>query len=155
MRLADGVCDGLLCFVRVFGTGVDLELGVLGFAEAGLGKHAIDGALDEEDWAAFADHARGFDFLSADISREAGVDLGVFLSTGEHNLIGIDDDHEVAGVDVGGEGWLVLAAEEAGGFDSDLTEDFALGVDHIPLALDFLGLGGKCLHVLVRRWLRP
>jgi hypothetical protein len=49
----------------------------------------------------------------------------------------------------------VLAAEEAGGFDSDLAEDFALGVDHIPLALDFLGLGGKCLHVLVRRWLRP
>jgi hypothetical protein len=29
-----------------------------------------------------------------------------------------------------------------------LAEDLALGVDHIPLALDFVRLGGKRLHVL-------
>ena len=147
--------NGLLCFVRVFGTGVNLELGVLGFAEAGFGKHAIDSALDQKDGTTLTNHAWRFDFLTANVSRETSVDLGIFLGAGEHDLIGIDDDYEVAGVDVGGEGGLVLAAEEAGGFDSDLAEDFALGVDHIPLALDFLGLGGKCLHVLVRRWLRP
>ena len=155
MRLADGVGNGLLCFVRVFGTGIDLELGVLGFAEAGLGKHAVDSALDQKDGATLANHAWGFDFLTADIPREASVDFGIFLGAGEDHLIGIDDDHEVAGVDVGGEGRLMLAAEQTCGFDCDLAEDFALGVDHIPLALDFLGLGGKCLHVLGRRWLRP
>ena len=31
----------------------------------------------------------------------------------------------------------------------DLAENFVLGIDHIPLALDFVRLGGKRLHVLV------
>jgi hypothetical protein len=43
----------------------------------------------------------------------------------------------------------VFATEEACGLDSDLAEDLALGVDHIPLALDFMRLGGKRIHVLV------
>jgi hypothetical protein len=32
-----------------------------------------------------------------------------------------------------------------------LAKDLALGIDHIPLALDFVRLGGKRLHVLVLR----
>jgi hypothetical protein len=64
-------------------------------------------------------------------------------------LVSIDHDDEIAGVNVGGENWLVLATEEACGLNSDLAEDLALGVDHIPLALDFMRLGGKRIHVLV------
>ena len=63
----------------MLGTGIDLELAVLGFAEAGLGKHAVDGALDEQDRAALADDARGFHLLATDVAGETGVDLGVFL----------------------------------------------------------------------------
>ena len=50
--------DGLLGFMRMLGTGIDLEFSVLGFAEAGVGKHAIDGALDEQDGPALADLTR-------------------------------------------------------------------------------------------------
>ena len=48
-----------------------------------------------------------------------------------------------------GECWLVLATEEDCGLNSDLAKDFVFGIDHIPLALDFVRLGGKRLHVLL------
>jgi hypothetical protein len=127
LNLADGVGDGLLGFVWVFGTSVNLEFRILSLAEASLGKHAVDCTLNQKNGAAFANHAWSF------------------------NLIGVDHDHEIASINMSGEGRLVLAAKESGSFDSDLAEDFALSVDHIPFAVDFVGLGGKCLHVLVMR----
>lgn len=148
-RLTDCVGDRGLGFVRVGFASIDLELAELGATEAGLRDHAPDGALDEQDWAALADNARGFHLLATDIAGEAGVDFGSFLGAGQDNLVRIDDDDEVTGINVGGENGLVLAAEEARGLNSDLAEDLALGVDHIPLALDFMRLGGKRLHVLV------
>ena len=135
--------------MRVGFTGIDLELAELGATEAGLRDHAPDGALDEEDRTALADDARGLDLLATDIAGEAGVDLGRLLGAGEGDLVGIDHDDEIAGVNVGGENWLVLATEKARGLNSDLAEDLALGVDDIPLALDFVRLGGKRSHVLV------
>jgi hypothetical protein len=41
----------------------------------------------------------------------------------------------------------VLATQKACGFNSDLAENFAFGIDHIPIALDFMWFGGKCLHL--------
>ncbi len=148
MGLANGVCGRRLGFVRVGFTCIDLELAELGATEAGLGDHAPDGALDEEDRTTIADDAWGLDLLAADVAGETGVDLGVLLVTGQDNLVSIDHDDKIAGVNVGGENRLVLAAEEACSLNSDLAEDLALGVDHIPLALDFMRLGGKRIHVL-------
>ncbi len=141
----------LLRFVRVSLARINLELAELSTTEAGLGKHAPDSPLDEKDGTTLTNHAWGLDFFAADVAGEAGVDLGIFLSASQNNLVGIDDDDEVTRVDVRGENRLVLAAEEACCLNGDLAEDFALGVDHIPLALDFVWLGGKCLHVLCVR----
>ena len=135
--------------MRVGLTGIYLELAELGATEAGLRDHAPDSALDEEDGTTLADDAWSLDLLTADVTGETGVDLGRFLGAGKDNLIGIDDHDEIAGINVAGENRLVLAAEEACCLYSDLAEDLALGVDHIPLALDFVRLGGKRLHVLV------
>jgi hypothetical protein len=135
-------------------TGVNLELAVLGLAEAGLRKHAVNSALNQKDGAALTDDAWGFHLLAADVAGETGVNLGVFFRAGENHLIGIDHDDEIAGINVVGENWFVLATEEAGSLHGDLAQDLALGVDHIPLALDFVRLGGKRLHVLVIKWLR-
>jgi len=143
------VSGRLLCFVWVAFTCIHFELAELATTEACLRKHAPDGALDEENWAALADDAWGLNLLTTDVSRETGVDLRGFFRPSEDHLVGIDHHDEIAGVDMGGENWLVLTAEEARGLNSDLTKDFALGVDHIPLALDFVRFGGKRLHVLV------
>lgn len=53
--------DGLLRFVRVLGSGIDLELGILGLAEAGLGKHAVNGApADQQVGIITAPHGLAF-----------------------------------------------------------------------------------------------
>ena len=147
--LFDGVGGRCLGFVRVGFTCIDLELAELGAAEAGLRDHTPDCALDEQDRTTLADDAWSLDFLATDIAGETGVNLGSLLGAGKDNLVSIDDDDKVTGINVGGENWLVLATEEARSLNSDLAEDLALGVDHIPLALDFMRLGGKRLHVLV------
>jgi len=134
--------------VRVGFTGINLEFAELCAAEARLRDHAPDGALHEQDWAALANDARSLDLLSADVAGEAGVNFRSFLGAGEDNLVRIDHNDEVAGIDMGGENWFVFTAEEACSLDSDLAEDLALGVNYIPLALDFVRLGGKRLHVL-------
>ena len=134
--------------MRVGLTCIDLELAELGAAEAGLRDHAPSRALNEEGRTALTDKTRGLDLLATDVAGETGVNLGVFLVARQDDLVGIDDDNEIAGINVTGERGLVLAAEEACSLNSDLAEDLALGVDHIPLALDFMRLGGKRLHVL-------
>jgi hypothetical protein len=58
------------------------------------------------------------------------------LALGEHDLVGVDDDDVVAGVDVRGEHRLVLATEHASDLGAETTEDEALGVDDVPSALD-------------------
>jgi hypothetical protein len=85
--------------------------------------------------------------LAADITGEGGVDLLDFLGTGKANLVGIDDDDEVAAIDMGGEKRFALSAKQIRGVDSDGTEDLALGIDDVPLALDFFGFCGKGFHI--------
>ena len=53
-----------------------------------------------------------------------------------HDLGGVDDDHVVAGVDVAGEGGLVLAAQHASHLGGHAAEHQAVGVDDVPGALD-------------------
>ena len=122
LNLADGVGDGLLGFVRVFGASVNLEFRVLSLAEASLGKHAVDCALNQKNGAAFANHAWSFNLLSADITREAGVNFGIFLSTGEHNLIGVDHNHEIASVNMSG-----VIRSHAGGKQNSGAKQKVLG----------------------------
>jgi hypothetical protein len=155
MGLFNGVDDRSLGFMWVGFTSIHLELAKLGATETSFRDHTPDSALDEKHGTALADDAWSFDFLPTDVAGKAGVNLGSFLRAGKDNLIRIDHDDEVAGVNVARENRLVLAAEEACCLNGDLTEDLALGVDHIPLALDFVRLGGKRLHVLViKKWLR-
>lgn len=146
--LADRVFGWLLGFVRMSLAGIDVELAELATAKAGFGKHSPDGALDEKHGTPLANDAWSLDFLATDVAGEAGINFGRFLGAGEDDLVRIDDDDEVTGVNMGGENRLVLAAKEACSLHSDLAEDLALGIDHIPLALYFVRLGGKRLHVL-------
>lgn len=141
------MCYGLLGFVGVCIARIHLEFSVLGATEARLWKHAPHGAFNEQYRPALAHHAWGFHFLTTHISGEAGVNFGGFLGAAEDDLVGIGYDDEIASVDVRGKGGLVLSAKQPCGFDGDLTKDFVFGIDHIPLAIHFVGLGGKCLHI--------
>ncbi len=148
LELLNFVNSRVLGFVRVGLTCINLELAVLLAAEAGLRDHAPDRVLHHEDGLALADLGWSFDFLTTNVTGETGVDLRGFLGAGEDNFVRIDDDNEIAGINVGGENWFVFTAKQACSLNGDLAQDLALGVDHIPLALDFVRLGGKRIHVL-------
>src|SRR5690606_5240905 len=81
------------------------------------------------------------------------------LVAGDVDLLGVDHDDVVAGVDVRGVDGLVLAAEATRDLGAQAAEGLAGGVDHEPVALDGLVLGGKGLHQETLRgdwsgWLR-
>src|SRR5699024_5093856 len=62
------------------------------------------------------------------------VHLLLQLLAGEGGLGGVDDDHVVAAVGVGGVGGLALAAEQVGDDDGGVAQGLAGGVHDIPLA---------------------
>ena len=55
------------------------------------------------------------------------------LGAGEGDLLGVDDDDEVAHVDVRGEGRLIAAAQQRGSLAGEATEHDIGGVDDMPL----------------------
>ena len=130
--------DGLwvLSLMRMLAACVDLELAELGAAQLVLGDHSFDGPFEDELGLASADLGGSFDGLAADVTGVTGVDLVTLLVSAEAGVLGIDDDNEVAGINVRSEDGLVLATEEAGSLDSDVSDDLVLGINDVPRTLD-------------------
>lgn len=133
--LVDVVNDGLLGRMRMFGTGIDLEFGHLGAAKAGVGHHALDGKFDEQLGTAGANLAGSFDLLSAEVAREAGVDLGILFVAGQNSLFSVDDDDVVTAINVRGENCFVLATQKVGSLNGYAAEHLIGGINNVPLAL--------------------
>ncbi len=115
---------------------IDLELAELGTTQLILGDHSLDGPLENELRLARAHLGRGFNGLTTDVTGVTCVDLVPLLIPGEAGLLGINDDNEVASINVRGEDGLVFAAEEAGSLDSDFSDNLVLGIDDVPRTLD-------------------
>ena len=82
----------------------------------------------------------------ARIAAVAVVELRVALVAGDPDLLGVDDDHEVACVDVRRVLGLALAAQRVRDLGRQPAEGLALGVDDVPVALAGLGCGDEGLH---------
>src|ERR1700712_3904774 len=137
---------GQLRGVRVAGTRVHLELLALRATEAVLGQHALDGLLDQPV-GVLVDHLT--DRPLAEAARVATVvvdELALALVARHRDLLGIDDDHEVTGVDVRRELRLVLATQQGGGVGGQPAEDDVGGVDDMPSAGDLAGLRTERTH---------
>src|SRR5690606_36116166 len=136
----------LLGGVRELGTLVDLELAVHRAAQRVLGEHALDGDLDDALGVALQRLLQGFGLEVADVAGEPVVHLVLQLVAGDLDLLGVDHDDVVAGVDVRGVDGLVLAPEATRELAAEAAQGLAGGVDHVPVALDGLVLGGEGLH---------
>ena len=80
------------------------------------------------------------------------------LCTGQGDLLSVHDDNKVTGVNVGSKSRLVLTAQQDSGLACEAAENNVGGVNDVPLALDFAGLGsisaqniGLCLEMYIRR----
>lgn len=122
----------LLGFVRVFFTGVNLELFHLGGTKLILGDHAFDGPFEDELGTTLADLVGSFNGLAANITGVAGVDLVLLLAAAELGVLGVDDDDEVTGIDVRRKNRLVLSAKETGCLHGDFSDDLVLGINDVP-----------------------
>ena len=129
------------CFMRMTGAGINLQLGHLLTAQAGVGHHALDGQFQKKFGAAGADFPRSVHLLAADVSGETGVNLGVFLVAGQHHLVRVHDNDKVATINVGGENCLVLATQNVSRFNGNTAEHLVGSVYNIPFALYFLRFG--------------
>ena len=89
------------------------------------------------------------DGLLAQAARVAGVpveELGVPLVAGDGDLAGVDDDDEVAGVDMRGVDRLVLAPQQLRGLAGQPAEHDVGRVDHVPGVGHIAGLGAVRAH---------
>ena len=75
----------------------------------------------------------------------------VELLAGEDRLVNVDNDDEIAAVDVRGEVSLVLAAQKLGSGDSRAAQGLAGCVENVPFSLDGLFLSHSG-HVCFLRW---
>ena len=89
------------------------------------------------------------DGLLTQATRIAGVPvelLALALVAGDGDLVGVDDDDEVAGIDVRGVDRLVLPAQELRGLAGQATEHDVGRVDDVPGAGDVGRLGAEGAH---------
>jgi hypothetical protein len=98
----------------MLGPGVDLELAELLAAQPGAGEHPLDRLPDDLLGPPLQQLAEGAEANPARIAAVAPVALRLALVPGHRDLLRVDDDDEVADVDVGGIGGLPLAAEDIG-----------------------------------------
>src|SRR5437762_5736686 len=98
----------------MIGVGVDLELAELLHAQLGAWQHALDRAPYDFLRSAFEQMPQGFLAIALRIAAVADVELAVELVARDGDAARIEDDHEVAGVEVGGIAGLVLALEDVG-----------------------------------------
>src|ERR1700731_2182371 len=132
-NLADLVRLRLLRLVRVIRTRVHLELGQRLAAKGVLGQHPLDRLLDHALRVLFHQVTVAHRAKPARITRVPVGTLVLKLGAAQRNLVRVHDDHEVAGVDVRGEDWLVLASQEHRHMAGQAAEHDIGGVDNMPL----------------------
>jgi hypothetical protein len=85
-------------------------------------------------------------FMAADVSGKTHVAFDLFFLAGEANFIGVDNDDEIAGIDVRSENGFGFATEEIGGAHGNSAEDLVLGIDEPPFAGNLVRFGRESLH---------
>ena len=132
---------GLLGFMRMAGAGINLQLGHLLTAQAGVRNHAFNSQFQKKFRAASTNLTGGVHLLTANVTGETGINFGIFLVTGQHHLVRVYDNDKIATINVRGENCLVLATQNASRFNGNTAEHLVGSVYNIPFALYFLRFG--------------
>ena len=145
-RVVISIGFGLLGGVGMLRPGVDLQLGDLLARQAVAGQHALDGEADDLFGPPLEHLVERAALDAARVARVAVVALLLALLARHGDLLGVDDDDEVAHVAVRRVRRLALAAQQVGELGRQAAEVLALGVDEHPVALAIGGCGDVGLH---------
>src|SRR5439155_2121195 len=92
-------------------------------------NHSADGALDQQLRVTEATRPNVLGFVPTDETGKAHVTFLLFLLAAQANLLCVDYDDEVTGIDVRCINGLFFSAQEIGGLHGNLTEQLIIGVD--------------------------
>ena len=118
--------------------GKNLQTAELPLLGGVLRQHSADGKRHRERRAGRHQTVVPGLLETAGVTGVGAVVLLGELVAGENGILRVDDDDEVAAVNVRGVIDLALAAQQIGGEGSGLAEGLARGVENVPLADDVL-----------------
>ena len=127
--------------------GIDFEFAVKSTTQPVVGNHAADGTLDKKLRATLTTCTECLGLVTTDEAGKTHVGFGDFLFATDGNFGGIDNDDEVARVDMWREDGFVFTAKKIGGLDGDAAERLTGGINEPPLALHLFGFGRIGFHL--------
>src|SRR6266404_4396148 len=125
---------------------INLQFPINRATETIVRNHPANRALDQQFGMPRPTRAHVFRFVTADVPGKTHKALLLFLLATHTHFGGVDDDDEIAGIDVRREHGFLFSAEQVCRFDRDTAEDLIFGIDQPQLAIDLTGFGGKRLH---------
>src|SRR5947208_1891174 len=93
---------------------IDLELSINGAAEPIVRNHPADRSLDQQFGMTRPTRAHILGLVSADVTRKAHEAFLFFFFARHTDLVGVDDDYEVARIDMWSENRFVFATQKSG-----------------------------------------
>ena len=133
-------------FLRVFFTGIDLQLLNHGVAQGSLREHALNSDFKGAARVALLHLFESRFDDAARITRVAIVTLVLSLVATHLHLGSVDHNDEIARINVRRVFRLVLATQTGSNFSSEVTNDLIGGVNHVPFASHFERLSREGLH---------
>ncbi len=121
-----------MCLMWMLWTSIDIEVAIDRIAKLGLGKHTLDGVLENGGGLSLELLAHVADALATWVTSVVHIVLLIHLVASELDLLCVDDDHVVTTIAVGSVARFALAAENHGNLGCKTAEDLAFSVDDIP-----------------------
>src|SRR5476651_1786879 len=126
--------------------GIHLELGELLTRETVARHHALHREPDDLLGTALNHLLEGPRMQATWVARMPVIELVGTLVASDRDLLGVDHDDEVAGIDVGGIDRFALAAQRVSDLRRQTPESFPGRIDDIPVTLAVAWPGHIGLH---------
>lgn len=127
-------------------SGVNLQLEQLTSSQRPSWKHAFDGMGDEPLGVFLASFGHGREPAATGIFSVSEVALVLFLFPRQSNLLGVDHDDEITGVEMRRKDGLVLSAQHGGDSGCQSSQNLTIRINDIPGTLYFVLICVKSLH---------
>src|ERR1700730_8719851 len=102
---------GLLSCVRVGIAAINFEFAINGASQAIMRNHSPNGALHQQLRVPGSTCPDVLGFVTADKSRKTHETLEFFFIAAQSHFFGVDNVHEIAGIDMRRTDWLLFSAQ--------------------------------------------
>ena len=111
-----------------------------------MGKHTLDGSLDDSLGLTLSESRQFFGFETTGMTGVTIVDFVLLFGATDLYLLCVDNHDEITAVDMGGEFGFVLATQKVGDFYCQAPKGFALGIYFEPFSGYFVWFGAVGFH---------